>query len=81
MMFNPEKFVNEKIPEIKKMVEGKAIIAASGGVDSTVAAAIVTNALGENLVSVFVDTGYMRKNEPETAKKMLRKLGLKSQVC
>jgi len=75
-MFNPEKFVKEKIPEIKKMVKGKAVIAASGGVDSTVAAVIVTKAVRENLVSVFVDTGYMRKNEPETAKKMLRKLGL-----
>lgn len=75
-MFDPEKFVKEKIPEIKKQVKGKAIIATSGGVDSTVAATIVTNAVGGNLVSVFVDTGYMRKNEPENTKKMLKKLGL-----
>ncbi len=75
-MFNPGKFVNEKIPEIRQQIKGKAIIATSGGVDSTVAAVITTKAVRENLVSVFVDTGYMRKNEPENTKKMLKKLGL-----
>jgi GMP synthase (glutamine-hydrolysing) len=46
-----------------KIGESKAIIALSGGVDSTVAAALAGKALGDNLVAVHVDHGFMRMNE------------------
>jgi len=72
-MFNPEKFVAEQVELIRKQVpEGKtAIIACSGGVDSTTAAVLVGMAIGKRLTSVFVDTGYMRKNEPAQIKQLL----------
>ncbi len=77
-MFNPEKFVQEQVAAIQKQVpEGKtAIIACSGGVDSTTAAVLVAKAIGKRLTSVFVDTGYMRKNEAAQIKTLLSGLDI-----
>lgn len=75
-MYSPEKFVEEAIANLKETVTGKTIIATSGGVDSSVAAVICNRAIGENLVSVYVDTGYMRKNESAEIKEILTGLGL-----
>jgi len=75
-MFNADKFIEEETARLKRDVKGKAIIAASGGVDSTVCAAIVGKALGERLLAVYVDTGFMRKGETENVDKMLRRLGV-----
>jgi GMP synthase (glutamine-hydrolysing) len=74
-MFDPEKFIEQTVKELKDRIKGKAIIGTSGGVDSTTAAILVNRAIGENLRCVLVDTGYMRKNEIEN-NEMLRKLGL-----
>ena len=66
-MFDPEKFVEEKIRELKQQIDGKAVIGVSGGVDSTVAAVLASRAVGDRLVAVYVDTGFMRKsNAPRT---------------
>jgi len=63
-------FVKESVEKIKKAVGGgKALIALSGGVDSSVAAVLVSKAVGKNLTAVFIDTGLMRKYEPESIKK------------
>jgi len=78
-MFDPEIFVKEAIEELEK-IEGRALIAVSGGVDSTAAAVLAQRALGDRLVAVFVDTGYMRKNEPQEIKEMLEGLGLNLRV-
>lgn len=75
-MFNAKKFIEETVAKIKKEVTGKALIAFSGGVDSTVCAVIVHKAIGNRLIAVNVDTGYMRKNEPENIKKTMRELRL-----
>lgn len=75
-MFDAEKFINESVEKIKSDVKGKALIAFSGGVDSTVCASLVNKAVGKQLVAVNVDTGYMRKNEPEDIKKLMRNMGL-----
>ena len=75
-MFDPEKFVTEAVQEIKDKATGKTIIAASGGVDSTVAAVLANEAIGERLTAVFVDTGYLRKYEAESTRKMLSEMGL-----
>lgn len=75
-MFKAEKYIDETIESLKKQVSGKALIAFSGGVDSTVCAALVNKAIGEQLIAVHVDTGYMRKNESENVKKLMKKMGL-----
>jgi GMP synthase (glutamine-hydrolysing) len=75
-MFSAEKFIEEQTKKIRADVEGKAIIAASGGVDSTVCAALVSKAIAERLLAVYVDTGFMRKGETDSVDKMLRRLGV-----
>ena len=75
-MFDARKFIEETVQKLKKSIEGKAIIACSGGVDSTVAAVLVNRAIGNKLVAVHIDTGYMRKNESKNVKEMLERLGL-----
>lgn len=75
-MFDPQKFVDEQVVRLRAEVKDKAIIAASGGVDSTVCAAIVSKAIGERLLAVYVDTGFMRKGETAVVDEMLRRLGV-----
>jgi len=75
-MFDAEKFIRETIEKLKKEVPGKALIAFSGGVDSTVCAALVNKAIGNQLLAVNIDTGYMRKNEPEIVKELMKEMGL-----
>ncbi len=79
-MFNPETFIEEKVKELREEIKGKAIIACSGGVDSTVAAKIVEMAIHENLLVVFVDTGFMRKNEAERVEKIFKNLGFNYRI-
>ena len=75
-MFDAESFVKESVEKLKE-IKGKAIIAVSGGVDSTVAAKIGSMALGKNLVAVYVDTGLMRKNESEEVENLFKEMPLK----
>ena len=75
-MLDPAAFVEEAIESVKSLVDGKAVIGASGGVDSSVAAVIAAEALGDDLRAVFVDTGYLRLGEPENVCAMLRRMGV-----
>jgi GMP synthase (glutamine-hydrolysing) len=75
-MFNAEKFINKTVASLKEEITGKALIAFSGGVDSTVCAALVNKAIGKQLVAVHVDTGYMRKNESKNVKKLMERMKL-----
>ena len=75
-MFNAEKFIEKTVTNLQEKIRGKALIAFSGGVDSTVAAALVNKAIGNQLIAVHVDTGYMRKGEPENVKKLMKKMSL-----
>lgn len=75
-MFNAERFIQETTAKLKERIRGKAVIGVSGGVDSTVSAILVNRAIGENLVCVLVDTGYMRKNEIHNNERILKNLGL-----
>jgi len=79
-MFRAEEFVREKVEELKNTIKGRAIIACSGGVDSTTAAVLVNMAIGKNLLAVFVDTGFMRKGEPEEIDRLFSKLGLNYRI-
>jgi len=57
-------FAKEKVEEIKRIVGDKKVLCAlSGGVDSSVAAVLVHEAIGDNLTCVFVDHGLLRKDE------------------
>ena len=75
-MFDAEKFIRETVEQLKKTITGKALIAFSGGVDSTVCAALVNKAIGKRLIAVHVDTGYMRKNESSNVEKLMKKMDL-----
>jgi len=69
--------VEEAVKAIRSKVgDGKAIIALSGGVDSSVAAAIAGMALGERLVAVHVDQGLMRMNESDGVEEAFRGRGV-----
>jgi GMP synthase (glutamine-hydrolysing) len=66
-------FIEISIERIRKQIgEGRALCAISGGVDSTVAATLVSRAIGDRLVGVFVNTGLLRKNEFARVLSMLR---------
>ncbi len=61
-----EAFVAEQVEAIKKQVgDKKVLLALSGGVDSSVVAALLIKAIGEQLVCVHVNHGLLRKGEPE----------------
>jgi len=62
--WTPQSIIDESVARIRVQVGGARVLAAvSGGVDSSVAAALVHKAIGDQLVAVFVDTGLLRKNE------------------
>ena len=67
-----------KVHEIRETVgKKKAIAAVSGGVDSTVAALLVAEAIGDQLTAIFVDNGVLRKNEAvQVASRLSDRLGL-----
>jgi len=65
-MVDVDSFIDEATEEIANEVgDANAIIALSGGVDSSVAAALAYRAIGDQLTPVYVDTGLMRKGETE----------------
>lgn len=79
-MFSPEAFIEEAVEALRKEIPGKAVIAVSGGVDSTTAAVLASRALGKNLRAVYVDTGLMRKGEREDVDATLQSLGVSYEV-
>lgn len=71
--WTPESFIQSKIAEIKKQVGGdQVILGLSGGVDSTVAAVLVHEAIGDQLNCIFVDHGLLRKNEAQEVEDTIR---------
>lgn len=69
-------FTKKTIEEIKERVgDGKVLCALSGGVDSSVAAVLLSKAVGKNLTCVFVDHGLLRKNEAEEVEKIFGEEG------
>ena len=66
-------FIADQIASIKEQVgDKKVLLALSGGVDSSVVAALLIKAIGENLVCVHVNHGLLRKGEPEMVCKVFR---------
>ena len=66
-------FVDEQIKTLKEKIgNGKALCALSGGVDSSVAAVLLSKAIGKNLTCIFVDHGLLRKNEGDEVEQIFR---------
>jgi len=72
--FNPAEFVQIQIEKIEEVIGGeKALIAVSGGVDSSTCAVLTHMAIGENLICVILDDAFMRMGEPEWVAGVLSK--------
>jgi GMP synthase (glutamine-hydrolysing) len=70
-----ESYIEEQIQEIKETVgDNRVIIGVSGGVDSTVSAILIHRSIGDKLHCVFVDHGFMRKNEPEEVERFFNEI-------
>jgi GMP synthase (glutamine-hydrolysing) len=75
--WRPTDSIEKAVEEIREAVgDSKAIIALSGGVDSSVAAALAAKALGDRLVAVHVDNGLMRMNESNTVEETFTRMGV-----
>jgi len=71
------KFIEEKIDEIRRRVGfEKTINALSGGVDSSAVTLLGHRAIGDQLKTVFIDTGVMREREPEMVIETFKKIGV-----
>ena len=69
-----DNIIDEKVEAIRQQVgDSKVILALSGGVDSSVVAALVHRAIGDQLTCVFVNHGMLRKGEPEMVEEVFRK--------
>jgi len=75
-MVKVDKFIQDSIQKIKKDIKGRAIIALSGGVDSSVCAVLAHRAIGDLLTPIYVDTGLMRKGETEIIKRIFSDMNL-----
>ncbi len=75
--WKPERFVESAIQKIKDQVkDGKIICGLSGGVDSAVTAFLIHRAVGDQLTSIFINNGLLRKGEVESVLKNFKNLNL-----
>jgi GMP synthase (glutamine-hydrolysing) len=71
-------FISRSVQMLRQAIPGKAIIGLSGGVDSSVAAALVGQAIGQNLIAIFVDHGLLQEGEVDHVRQFFEgKLNLK----
>jgi GMP synthase (glutamine-hydrolysing) len=64
--WTPGNFIEESVAEMRAQIgPGKVVCGLSGGVDSSVTAALLHRAVGDQLICIFVNNGLLRKNEPE----------------
>lgn len=70
--FEPKAFVELQIEQIRQVIgDEKAVIAVSGGVDSSTCAVLTHHAIGDNLICVILDDAFMRESEPEKVAEVL----------
>lgn len=75
--WTPEAFVESTVRQLKKKLgNDKVVMALSGGVDSSVAATLIHEAIEDNLFCIFVDNGLLRKNEYQQVLHSYEELGL-----
>jgi len=71
--WTPQSIIDRTVKQIREQVgDARVLSAVSGGVDSSVATALVQKAVGDQLTAIFVDTGLMRKNEGVSVEKAFR---------
>lgn len=75
-MVKVDRFIPQSIEKIKEQISGPAIIALSGGVDSSVCAVLAHRAIGELLYPIYIDTGLMRKGETQRIKEIFSDMNL-----
>lgn len=76
-----ETFIDEAVNEIREQVgDGRVVLGLSGGVDSSVVAALIHKAIGDHLTCVFVNNGLLRKNEPEMVQDIFQR-NFKMNLC
>ena len=79
--WTPKNICNEMILKVKNDVgNDKVILALSGGVDSSVVAAILNKAIGKKLTCIFIDTGLLRKNEVLEVKRITKSLKINLKI-
>jgi GMP synthase (glutamine-hydrolysing) len=75
--WNMGSFAKEQIAKIQEQVQdGKILCAVSGGVDSSVVAALLHEAIGDKLIPVFIDTGLLRANERQAVENMFKLINI-----
>ncbi len=80
-MFEPEKFIEKQVDEVKETIgDDKAVIATSGGVDSSVCAVLTYRAIGDRAVIVFIDDGLMREGEAEQVTNFFKALNMNTRL-
>lgn len=75
--WTPDSYIETTVSHLKDQLgNDKVVLGLSGGVDSTVAATLISKAIGDNLYCIFVDNGLLRKNEFEGVLDQYKHLGL-----
>ena len=77
---NTQMLVDEAVEALQSQIDDTAIIACSGGIDSSEAAVLAHRAVGSLLHCVYVDTGFMRKHETEEVMEMFSEMGIDLKV-
>lgn len=81
--WTPAHFVAEAVEDIREQVgpEGRVLVAISGGVDSSVMAALVHRAVGERMLALFIDHGMMRQGEVDEVRDLFGRLGIEVRMA
>ena len=79
-MRDPKEFHRLAVEQLRSDVTGRAIVAASGGIDSTAAALLAQEALGNRARAIFVDTGLLREGEVERVRRIFATTQLSAEV-
>jgi GMP synthase (glutamine-hydrolysing) len=77
---DPAAFHRTAVEELRRAIPGRAVVAASGGIDSTIAALLVEEAIGNRADALFVDTGLLRAGEVERVRSFFEASHLRFEV-
>ncbi len=79
--FKPQDFIKKQVEEIKKLIGNeRALVAVSGGVDSTTSAVLTYKAIGKNLLCTMLDDAFMREGEPQHIAQLVSQPPLNLQI-